>query len=123
MTASNDRQRSRRLRKKLRVDEFQEFGFDVKIELAGAMARDGEDLFIDDFLMQVLEAKALGYAGWVRGGFIVPVERGTATEQDREDVRVWMEARPEVASVEVGPLRDAWYGCEECDHDHDHSSH
>jgi uncharacterized protein YggL (DUF469 family) len=111
------RRRSRRLRKKLRVDEFQEFGFDVTIELAGAMARDTEELFIDAFLAEVLESKALGYAGWVRGGFIVPVERGTATEQDREDVRKWMEARSEVASIEVGPLRDAWYECEGCDQD------
>lgn len=113
-----DRRRSRRLRKKLRVGEFQEFGFNVKISLAAAMSRESEEAFIDDLLVAVIEPKVFGYAGWVRGGFIVPVDGGSATEQDREDIRKWLEARPEVDAVEVGPLVDAWYECEDCSHEH-----
>lgn len=112
-----DRRRSRRLRKKLRVGEFQEFGFNVKISLAATLSREGEEVFIDDLLTAVIEPKSLGYAGWVRGGFIVPIEPGSVTEQDREDIRKWLEARAEVEAVEVGPLEDAWYH-EDCDHEH-----
>jgi uncharacterized protein YggL (DUF469 family) len=114
-----DRNRSRRLRKKLRVGEFQEFGFNVKISLAAALSREGEEAFIDDLLSAVIEPKSLGYAGWVRGGFIVPIGRGSVTEQEREDIRKWLEARPEIDVVEVGPLEDAWYQCDDdCDHEH-----
>lgn len=118
MTEFADRRRSRRLRKKLRVGEFQEFGFDVTIGLAKPMTEEGEDALMYDLLLQVIEPRSLSYAGWVDAGFIAPMNRGTVTEQDREVVRAWFEARPEVASIEVGPLEDAWYGCENCGHDH-----
>jgi uncharacterized protein YggL (DUF469 family) len=117
LVAFFDRQRSRRLRKKLRVAEFQEFGFHVKIDLATELSREGEEAFIDG-LLTLVEPRALGYGGWVRGGFIISVVRGSATEQDREDVRKWLEARPEVSGVDVGPLEDAWYGCEDCTQEH-----
>lgn len=112
-----DRSRSRRLRKKLRVGEFQEFGFEVTIGLVEPMTDEQEDEFIDDLLLQMIEPRSLGYAGWVHGGFIAPMDRGTATEKDREEVGAWFKARSEVTSVEIGPLRDAWYDCEGCDHD------
>jgi uncharacterized protein YggL (DUF469 family) len=114
-----ERKRSRRLRKKLRVGEFQEFGFDVKVVLANTMTDEQEMAFIDDLIVQVIDPKALVFAGWVRGGFIAPF-KGTATDQDREDVRAWFKSRPEVTEVEVGELRDAWWSCEDEDCDHHH---
>ena len=36
--------------------------------------------------------------------------KGSTDEEDRRRLRSWLEARPEVARVEVGELTDAWHG-------------
>ena len=98
--------RSRRLRKKLHVDEFREDGFHVRFVLRALSATEA-DRFWDAFLAEAIEARGLTYGGGEQG--FVAALRGSATEADREAVRVWLAARPEVASAEIGPLVDAWY--------------
>lgn len=106
MTARPPRGRSRRLRKKLHVDEFREDGFHVRLALRAMTAAEA-DRFWDDFLAEAIEARGLTYGGGEQG--FVATLRGSGTEIDRDAVRVWLAARPEVASAEIGPLVDAWY--------------
>lgn len=101
------RHRSRRLRKKLHIEEFREAGFHVDVVLnvePGA----ANHRFWDAFLAEAIEAHALTCGG-AYSCFVTP-ERGSATEAHRRIVRDWLAARPEVTQVTVGGLVDAWYG-------------
>ncbi|MFO1253882.1 MAG: YggL family protein [Inhella sp.] len=103
------RQRSRRQRKKLRIGEFQELGFDIRVTLAQALDDGAEARLIDALLSELIEPRRLCFGGGVRAGFITTLDRGSATEADREALAAWFRARPEVASIEVSPLQDAWH--------------
>ena len=98
--------RSRRLRKKLHVDEFREDGFHVRLVLRTLSAAEA-DRFWDDFLAEAIEARGLTYGGGEQG--FVAALRGSATEADRAAIRDWLAACPEVASAEIGPLVDEWH--------------
>lgn len=103
-----NKNRSQRLKKKLHLGEFKEFGFQFaathKTELDEATA----DALVVAFLKELVEPRGLAFAGWTDGGFIVVYGKGSATAEDQEALRAWFAARPEVASVEIGPLVDAW---------------
>ena len=102
--------RSRRLRKKLHVDEFRELGFAVRFVLAPSDDPLASLRFWDAFLAEAIEAQALQYGGGAEG--FVCAERGSVAEAQRAQVRDWLLARGEATQVEVGPLVDAWY-CDE----------
>lgn len=102
------RNRSRRLRKKLRVDEFQELGFGICMQFTHDLSEQELYQFLDDFLTLV-EQRKLCFGG-CETGFIAPANRGTATENDREAINEWLSARPEVSNITIGQLCDAWYG-------------
>jgi uncharacterized protein len=99
--------RSRRLRKKLRVGEFRQLGFEVEFAFRQKLDRDQDDQFWDAFIIDAIESNNLTFGGGTQG-FIVPEKRATATEAHRQIVHAWLLAQPEVASVVVGPLVDAW---------------
>lgn len=103
------RQRSQRLRKKMRVDEFQEMGFEYQLTLKDGVSEAQEEALMDRFVLELLAPRNLAGAGWVSEGFISPWVRGSATEDDRTATQAWLAAQPEVASADVGPLQDAWY--------------
>ncbi|MFL6201105.1 MAG: 50S ribosome-binding protein YggL [Thermoanaerobaculia bacterium] len=45
------------------------------------------------------------------GGFATSAaDRASATDDQRERVRAWLEAQPEITDVSIGELRDAWHG-------------
>ncbi len=100
------KQRSRRLRKKLHLGEFQEFGFAFKNQIKPG-AR--EEIFIDALLDEVIEPRGLEFGGWVTVGFITKAARGSVSEEDRAAVMAWLRARPEVESALASELVDAWY--------------
>lgn len=102
--------RSRRLRKKLHLDEFQELGFDVETVLKEPLAGPAEESLLIAFVEGVIESRGLIYGGSVTCGYVCKAGGGSATEEDRAAVRGWLEARDEVASVTVKELSDAWYG-------------
>jgi uncharacterized protein YggL (DUF469 family) len=107
---------SPRQRKKQRVGEFQEFGFEV--DLVFDMPMDGEPY--DDFMSALfvfLESRGLlagGFGGkrplLETGGYIARAERGSATQEDTAAVIEWLRARPEVRDAKASHLLDAWYG-------------
>lgn len=107
------RHRSSRLRKKLRVGEFQELGFEFEARLEEAITSEEENDFIDAFISEIVEPRALAFGGGLEGGFIASCRRGSVSEGVRAAVYAWLSARPEVNFVTIGPLIDAWFPLEE----------
>jgi len=106
------KQRSRRLRKKLRVGEFQELGFQVRFELRAELSESELTAFWDAFVLEAIERNGLAYGGGTEG-YASSWRRGSATDAHRQTVHSWLSSRVEVLSVEVGPLADAWHGADD----------
>jgi len=108
--------RSRRLRKKLRVDEFQELGFHI-----GIQASDDAEMqaLVDRWLIEAMGNNGMAFGGGCDmhkatiEGFVTKRGRGTLTEEHRTIVKEWLESHPEIKEFETGPLRDAWHGWDE----------
>ncbi len=103
------KQRSRRLRKKLHVGEFQEIGFQVLISLTPELTEEAGEAFVDALLDEVIEPRDLAYGGWSNGGYVCGFDKPSATESDREAIRNWLAGREEVTAASIGELEDAWY--------------
>ncbi len=106
--------RSRRLRKKLRIDEFEEHAFDVSWRFADDTSDEAVDQLVDRFIRDVIEPRQLGFAGGGHLGWegLVCTERlGKCTEADREAVEKWLNEQG-LSDVQVSPLYDLWYGNE-----------
>lgn len=101
--------RTRRLRKKLKIAEFQEMGFEYKAELVKAMDDAAQNAMIEDFVNQVIEPRGLVLGGWVHSGFVSKNGLGSATEEDRAAVNQWLASKAELKNIEVSVLMDAWY--------------
>ncbi|WP_404938832.1 YggL family protein [Pseudomonas sp. JDS08PS003] len=101
--------RSRRLRKKLCVDEFQELGFELNLDFKEDLAEEAIDAFLDAFLKEAMEANGLGYVGGDDFGLVCLSKRGSVSEAQRAAVEAWLKGRTELTSVEVSPLLDVWY--------------
>jgi uncharacterized protein YggL (DUF469 family) len=113
MPIPSKKRRSARLRKKLHLDEFQEFGFSFEATVDPACTGERYDALIDAFLEEVVEARGLGMGGSLSGAYIQAMDRPSASDEDRETVRVWLQAQPELGNVLVYSLSDAWYPPEE----------
>ncbi|GFM63907.1 YggL family protein [Pseudomonas cichorii] len=101
--------RSRRLRKKLCVDEFQELGFELNLEFKEDLDDEAVDAFLDAFLTEAMDANGLDYVGGDDYGLVCLADRGSVSEEQRAAVEAWLKGRSEVVKVEVSPLLDAWY--------------
>lgn len=101
--------RSRRLRKKLCVDEFQELGFEVNLTYRDGLDAKAVDAFLETFLADAIEANGLGYVGGEDYGFVCLASRGSVTEEQRGQVEAWLKGRDELAESAVSPLMDVWY--------------
>lgn len=99
--------RSRRLRKKLHLGEFQELGFFYE-----AVIKDGidEHAFIDGLLAEAIEPNGLGFGGWAGGGAVSKLRRGSVSAVERQAVLDWLAGRPEVLSLSATGLVDMWHG-------------
>ncbi len=105
------KQRSRRLRKKMRIDEFQELGFSVKWTFPENTPIEEVDSFVDDFILNVIEPNGLafdasGYLSWE--GLICLQKIGKCTEEDQAAVRKWLEAR-KLEEIRLSDLFDVWW--------------
>jgi uncharacterized protein YggL (DUF469 family) len=101
--------RSRRLRKKLCVDEFQELGFELTFQYGEGQDEAARDAFMQRFAAVAVEPGDLVYSGCDEYGFICLARRGSVSEQQRAMVENWLKQQPELASFQAGPLVDAWY--------------
>jgi hypothetical protein len=108
VTAKN---RSRRIRKKLRVDEFQEFGFDIAWRLKDGIDGEALDAYISKFFAEAIEPNGLSFAGegdtlW--HGLICTQKLGSCTNEQRLVVEAWLTSN-EATSVTVSELYDVWW--------------
>lgn len=103
--------RSRRLRKKLRVDEFQELAFDVSWLFNEEVTEQQIDSMVDEFIQTVIEPNALGFhAGGHKDweGIVATQQIGKCTEEQRAQVQAFWEAKP-VTKLVVSELYDLWW--------------
>ena len=70
MALPPQRRRSRRLRKKMRIAEFQELGFEYQLTLNAPLAPEQEEALMDRFVRELLAPRNLAGAGWVADGFV-----------------------------------------------------
>jgi uncharacterized protein YggL (DUF469 family) len=103
--------RSRRLRKKMRVDEFQELGFDLAWKFADGTSNEQIDQFLDTLFSEVIEPNGLGFGGegdllW--HGLICTQKLGKCTEEHRQLVESWFKGK-QIDSIKVSPLYDVWW--------------
>lgn len=101
--------RSRRLRKKLCVDEFQELGFELNLDFKEDLDENAIDAFLDDFLIEAMDGNGLDYVGGDDFGLVCSAKRGSVTEEQRVAVETWLKGRSELIKSEVSPLIDAWH--------------
>lgn len=101
--------RSRRLRKKLCVDEFQELGFEVQISYPESLTDEAIEAFYSDFIVEAIERNGLGLIGGPEYSLVCLATRGSVTPEQRSAVESWLKGRSEPASVEISELQDAWY--------------
>lgn len=102
----------KRLRKKLRLREFQEMGFQTAFDLAISNEDEEKERLYAfwDCLVEVVEANHLMMGGALDNFFVCTDSRCSATEVDRSALRNWLETQPEASNVTIGPLVDAWHG-------------
>ncbi|MBU2869316.1 50S ribosome-binding protein YggL [Colwellia sp. E2M01] len=105
--------KSRRLRKKLYLDEFAVKGVEVDCTLT---CKDEPELAVimDDFLLYVDSLNLFVSGGGdltTLSGFISSNERyGSVTEAQRASISAWLKEQKLVAEFTVGELVDANYG-------------
>lgn len=107
--SSMAKNRSRRLRKKLFVDEFQELGFTLKLDFVDSLTDEQIDSFFAEFLLNVVEANGMGYLYDYEFDRVCSNKRGSVTAEQRQLVLDWLKARSEVSNVEASELIDIWY--------------
>lgn len=102
------KRRSRRLRKKLRIAEFQEMGFEWSATLAPTVTAEQEDALLDA-LIALLEPMGLGMGGGVGGAFVSRYPTGSVSPEERAQIEAWLRGQALLTAVDVGPLHDVWY--------------
>lgn len=104
--------RSRRLRKKLRVDEFQELGFDLAWVFNEEVSEEQIDAIVDQMIDEVIEPMQLGFSGgghksW--DGIVCTQKLGKCTEEHRQALETFFKDKP-VSEVKTSELYDVWWG-------------
>lgn len=102
----------KRLRKKTRVGEYQEFGFSVWLRVADHLSGDDQNSLFDDFIRLAIVANGLqcGGGNGLRWDVFVTLDRrGSATDAHRQLADNWLADESSVLEYEVGPLVDAWH--------------
>ncbi|MBV4367266.1 YggL family protein [Erwinia sp. BNK-24-b] len=104
-------QRSRRLRKKMHIDEFQELGFSVAFSFPEGTSAETIDTTVDALINEVIEPNGLafdgsGYLQWE--GLICLQQTGKCTDEHRELVRKWLEEN-KLGNIQVTELFDVWW--------------
>jgi uncharacterized protein YggL (DUF469 family) len=99
----------KRLRKKLRLREFQEMGFHVDFDVNLASNIETENAFFNK-LLDFVDGQELSIGGSMNSFYVTRTKRDSATDVDRNVVEAWLQQQPEVSSVKVWPLDNSWHG-------------
>lgn len=103
---------NKRIRKKHRVGEFQEMGFELSFNLPATMNPAAADEVVEEFLAGAIAANDLAFFGsglHSVDGTVISAVRGSVTTAQRDGVDAWLSGRSEVETHTVGPLSDAWH--------------
>ena len=106
---SLNKRRSRRLRKKLRVGEFKEEGFEINFKFRAGLTNDEQLDTLTKFITEAIESRKLSFGGG-ENGFVTRTGRGSTTEEDRRAVSSWLLSCTSIEQVRVNENEDAWYG-------------
>lgn len=103
--------RSRRLRKKLHIEEFKELGFTINWTFEEGTDEETLDKVVDLFIHEVIEPNGLAYEGsgylnWQ--GIICTQKLGNCTEEHRSIVIDWLQNHG-LKDVKASPLIDIWW--------------
>lgn len=102
--------RSRRLRKKLCVDEFQELGFELTLNYKEGLESEAVSAFFERFIDEAVEGSGLGFIGAEDYGFVCLGKRGSVSAEQRAQVEAWLQkGHAELVGFTVSPLIDVWY--------------
>lgn len=98
----------KRLRKKLRIGEFKDYGFEV--ELTFHTLPYGSDVdFLHDLFIQIIEECGLRFGGSISeygvSGYVYKANRITCTDKDRDLLFEKLSSVPPVAYLVVGELQ------------------
>ncbi|GLC24622.1 50S ribosome-binding protein YggL [Roseisolibacter agri] len=103
---------NKRLRKKHRLGEFQELGFELRFCTPAGWS-EAEHLGFWDACITQVEALGLSLGGGTGTCWDVFVsglaERATVTAPQRQVLLDWLAAQPAVSAIQGGPLVDAWH--------------
>lgn len=103
--------RNRRLRKKLHIAEFQELGFSVSWDFSKGTDIQVIDQTLDAFIQEVIDGNGLAYdgSGYLHWEGLVCLQKiGKCTEQHRELVTQWLQAK-KLENIIITPLFDVWW--------------
>jgi uncharacterized protein YggL (DUF469 family) len=105
--------KSRRLRKKLYLDEFAMLGFEFSCALNAKNSEDFDSLLSQ--LVVCVEARELSMAGGgdtkLFSAVICSDHRyASATEEDRDAIKAWLDTQEAITNITVGKLVDVNYG-------------
>lgn len=107
----------KRLRKKLRRQEFIQLAFLAKAQVNPGLPEMAREALLDRFILEAIEGNDLscgGGCGPSEWDLVVCANgRRSASEDDRQRARTWLEGQADLSSVFIGPLADAWHGDEE----------
>ncbi|MGJ7133847.1 YggL family protein [Morganella morganii] len=104
-------QRSRRLRKKMRIDEFRELGFSFKWDFPEGTDVDTIDRTVDQLVEEVIEPNGLaldasGYLSWE--AMVCLQKIGECTDEHRKLVGDWLKAKG-IQNIQMSELFDIWW--------------
>lgn len=82
--------------------------------MVGSFSEAERHAFIDRFLAEVIEANRLAFGGGLNAdfsGFVVAEKTyDVVDETHRALVTAWLNNQGNLKNIQVGALRDAWYG-------------
>lgn len=105
-----------RQRKKRHVGEFQELLFRADARFHDALSPEAFEAWVHEFLSLMEGRQLLAVVGGGKldlastSAMVFRDGRGSPSEDDRQAVLTWLQARPEVAEASVDAFVDAWYG-------------
>lgn len=95
--------RNFRLRKKLHLKEFVEYGFEIKFACSGMSEAD----FLVALTIGILESRRMAFLSEDAGQVFISSLDGSLSKDDQNAVKAWLQSHGSIASFEVGPLVDA----------------
>lgn len=114
----------KRLRKKLRLNEFREQGFLMGYRFSADKNESDRYELLEKFLEKAIEENGLlciGFPGETEENqfeafVMVDEPRGSVNEEQRTAVNEWLKNETEINAYHVSPLMDAWYSDFSGDH-------